>query len=805
MSPFFAHARSKAAGSTFDDLAYWTLLLFTFLLPVVFVPSPSAPFLLTKLYVGGMLVFAALLFFSLARLKAQDLTLPLSLALASAWLVPLAYLISALMQSGSNGGFFGERIAMDSPGFMLIAVVAFTLTALVLNTRERILGVYTAFLASAAVLAVLELLIFFAQPVLGMLGVGVPSISLVGGLDNLGMFYGLLVVLCLVSLARLPLTTVLRSTLWGALAVSLFFLAVVNLPLLWWLIGLFALAAFVFSLFAHAQRRSTHADGDNSLSVAALLVLVLSVLFVVGSPAITGTPARWANVGELGVRPAWQTTMNIGGQVYKESALVGSGPGTFASLWSKYRPQEVDQTRFWSIDFVYGIGILPTSFITVGIIGVIAWLVFYGFIVVAGVRRLVFDHIDPDAMGGYLRISAFLATAYLLTMLVVQIPSPALVFYTFLFAGLFIATLRVGKDATPVLMLAFKDNPRVGFLATLLFTLAILGSAAGMYELTTRYSGEIYFQRGLRLANAQGNIDGAHAALTQAVTLNEVDAYYQALTNLELVRLQRLVAQNKPPEEVRDEFQNILSTAINNAQRAVQLGANNYQNYITLAGVYQSIVPLGIDGAAENAQKALDKALELRPNAPTILLAKAALARAQAQPEEARKYAEAAIAARNVYTDAIFLLAQLQIEANQMEDAVRSVRATTLLDPQNPVVYFQLGLLQYSMADFAGATESLGRAVSLNQQYANARYFLGLALFQLGRRDEALAQFEQVRTTNPENQDLILMIENLRAGRNPFAATTTPEQVVAEAETLPVNEQESTASSTEEVPPELTR
>jgi hypothetical protein len=441
MSFSFLTSRSNQPGGIFDAIAYYFLLLVAFLLPFAVSWNAAAPFLGTKIFLGGLLVLGMVVAFAVSRLQAQSFSVPKTALLGVAWLLPLAYLLSSLFQSNATLSLFGERLQVDSFMYMILATLALTISAVMLSTKERVLGVYLAVLGGGAVLALAELMIFFGRDTLSAMGVLLPSISLLGSLNDLAVFFGLLAILAVASLTLLPLTTITRVLLWVTLAVSVFFLVTVDLAMLWWIVGLFALAFLVYSV-------SGLGSGDKlgqRLSISSLFLVALSVLFVLGGDALTSTFAEWANVGELDVRPSWQTTISIGQSAYGESPIFGAGPGTFSKLWSQYRPLEVDQTPFWNANFSFGIGLIPTSFITTGLLGVLAWVVFLVFFVWSGVRVFLLSRAGGhDPVAAYLRISSFVGALFLWIILVVQVPSPALILYTFVLTGLFIASLRFG-------------------------------------------------------------------------------------------------------------------------------------------------------------------------------------------------------------------------------------------------------------------------------------------------------------------------------------------------------------------------
>lgn len=260
--------------------------------------------------------------------------------------------------------------------------------------------------------------------------------------------------------------------------------------------------------------------------------------------------------------------------------------------------------------------------------------------------------------------------------------------------------------------------------------------------------------------------------ISRAISLNKVDTYYRFNSNLSILQMNEFVAQNKPPEEVKDKLEKYLSESVKDAIEATKLDENDYQNWLNLGNVYKSLVPVGVGGAIDNAMTSYDKVLELRPVSPNVYYVKAVLERARGNNKKAREYVEKAISLRNQYTEAIFLLAQIQVEENDIENAISSVKAITMFNPDNAVAYFQLGLLHYASDDFKTAVQDFSKAVEINSEYANARYFLGLAYWRLGNSTESLKQFKEVKKTNPNNVEVTNIIKNLEHGKNPFEDLT---------------------------------
>lgn len=795
-----AHVIMSLLQLTKDERAhnrqsYWLLLATIVLLPSFAFVWSNMPSMMTKVAFGGISVLCTLILFAVATIRAQRLVLPRVLILVVVWLVPIAYGISTLFAGSRTASMYGDQLSMDSLVFLLIGASLLTVSALVSSTQKRALGVYLAFISAAVLLSVLELILFFAREWVASTGAILPSLSLLGTLNDLAVFYGLIVIFVLLSSILLPITRVVETLLWAVLVIALYFVAVVNLTVLWWILGLFALGTLVYSVTVALAS----GEGRASISFPSLAVVVVCALFLFGPASVTGALANWAQVGELDVRPSWQSTVSIGRTALAGQSIIGAGPGSFERLWSLHMPEGISQTEFWQTNFKYGIGYIPTSVISVGLLGALAWLVFIGVFLVQGVRSLVLVRgRGTHDVANYIRVTAFLAALYLWIVACTQVPSPTLVLFAFLMTGIFAAALSFGRDTLPSFSIVFRDNARIGFLATFVLMIITLAGIGGVYGISSRFVAEKQYQDAIRTVSIAGDLDTSEALTQRALNLHPSDQYYRLLSNIDMVRLQSLLQEGRPPEEIRQGVQDLLARAIGNAQKATELDNTNYQNWINLGTIYQNIVPIGIEGADQSAADALQKALELRPRTPEVHLALATIERGRGDNVLARTHVEQAISLRNRYTEAIFFLAQIQLEENDTENAIRSVQAISIIEPNNPVAYFQLGLLHYGTEDFMSAVQSLERATTLAPEYANARYFLGLAYWRLGDMARAQTEFERVQATNPDNAEVRSIISNLRAGKAPFEPPTTAGADVQNLDGLPLAESEPTATSSEQ-------
>ena len=157
----FSH-KERVQDDLIDRASYWVLLALTALIPIAVYIAAEVPTSMTKILVAGSLTFISVILFSFARLKEQRLSIPRSLLLAAAWLLPAAYVLSTLFSSNASISLYGDQLTMDNASFFIVGALALTLTALSITNMKRALGLYLAMLGSAVVLTVLQLIIFFS-------------------------------------------------------------------------------------------------------------------------------------------------------------------------------------------------------------------------------------------------------------------------------------------------------------------------------------------------------------------------------------------------------------------------------------------------------------------------------------------------------------------------------------------------------------------------------------------------------------------------------------------------------------------
>lgn len=773
---------ASARRFSFDTAAIWTLAVSGLLATIAFIPSATIPFLYTKVSVLALGGLGALMLFILARLTRGNVVIPPVTLVGAFWLVPLAYLLSSFFSSaGLFASFFGAQIEADTLGFMVLLAGFATLAALIYRKSSE----YRTFYKVAAITFGL---VVAAQVVITILAKISPNTisataNVVGSYADLGMVVGLGVITSLLALRFLNVEKRMRTALLVLSALGLFVLALTNSVLIWSLVALSALGLFIEAIMRRggssdqsdlegvttieAAGETMAPTADGKAVAMPLIVLVVSLFFLIGGSTIGNALSAGLGVNFLDVRPSWQSTFDVGSHTYASSPIFGSGPGTFGTQWLKFREQALNETVFWNVDFNSGIGLIPTSFVTTGLLGMLAWLAFIGLFVWVGLRSLLF-RAASDKYVRFVSIASFTGALYVIALSVFTVPGPAVLAAGFLSAGIFVSTLRHASGRQE-LGIIFSKNPRVGFVVVFGLTLLLLASVYAVYGVVTRYLAEVAYAESSQ-AVAQGNLDRAESAITRSLMFSKSDRAYQVLASVGIARMNQIAQDTTlAPSEAQARFQAALSGSVEAALAATQLNKGDYRNWMLLGNVYQTVVPLKIDQAYENAKGAYTEAMKLNPTSPTLPYILAQLEIAQGNSTAAEEYLLQAIGLKPDYTQAIFLLSQLQVSQGKAREALQAAEAAAYFAPNDPVVLFQLGILRSGTGDMQGAIAALSKAVEINPQYANARFFLGVAYATAGNLPQATAQLEAVAALSPENAQAVAEdLAVLRAGRNPF-------------------------------------
>jgi tetratricopeptide (TPR) repeat protein len=783
---------------------------FVVLLPLFLIPSLTLPFLASKavyLYIGVFLLIALAIF---ERLKQGSVRIPWSPILLGSVVLVFAYALSAALSKLPMTGFIGRGYEIDTVLSIFVLSLLMFLVPQYFRSKQSVFNFFIGLFAVFAVVFLYGLIRVVAGPSVFTFG-GVLSSTvsnLVGSWNDLGVFAGLVTVVSLIMLEVVPPRGILRSLLYAALVASLLSLAVINFTTIWYVIAFFTFAVMIY-VYVFAQTFMQEGDSNmrRSIPKISLVIFLVSLLFAVTGNDLLGASRPSLNIGnriseglgisQLEARPSWGTTFEIASKSLQENMLTGAGPNQFVYEWMKHRPKVVNESAFWNVEFNYGIGIIPSAAVSVGLIGLLAWLIFLGFFSVKGMQSL--RRPRGDLFSYYLSVTSFAGALFLWVMAILYTVSLVPFALAFIFTGLFLASLSLGGNLRER-VISFTDEPGTRFLVLIGSGVIAIGVLAGIFFVGERTLALAYFNRALITFNSSGDLAKAEIDVRRAIAIDGQDSYYRGLSQIALANLNQAASQvtaNTPPDQIRNQFQLLLGGAIASAQAARDANPEYYQNWLSLGQAYESVVPLKIEGAYDNAKAAYQEALKKNPTSPAISLTLARLDVLNNDSKGAKENLTAALTKKSNFTDAIFLLSQIQVAEGDLKSAITSTESVATLNPNDATVFFQLGFLYYNDRTYDKAIAALERAVALQPTYANARYFLGLSYDMTRQKPKAIEQFQAIQQTNADNEEVKFILANLTAGRAAFEGVQPPlDNKPEKRKTPPVSEK--SAKSTPE-------
>lgn len=798
----------------FSDRALYLLLLgVSFLLPIFFIPGQLVAPEFSKMVLLEVAVLIGTFMWAAGRLRDGHLDLPKSMLLLVSALLVVQFVVAAIVSPSPMVSFIGSGYDIGTVNSFLTLFLFLFLGSTVFSTRDRVLSLYASLLLSTIIVMVYHLLRYFlGADFLAFNLFNNPVTTPVGKWNDMVTLMGGAMLLVLTTLYFFPQNKILRYPAYAIFLIGLFFLLLVNFKVLWFILFVLTGMLVLFSIYEgerdhRARVREAHQSGTEHhhkpvhkrvvKHLPALTTVLLLVAFIYGSglalmplrkdgltiSALVDKGLKPAPYSEVVLTP--QFTFNLVAHTLKDSPLFGTSPNRFNAGYLIYKTSDINRTPFWDTTDIgsFAFGRIPTYFATTGVIGTILWVIFVVFLFLKS--RKIFTLLAKDRIAAYMGFSLFLLVIYFWSVAFFYTPNIAIFSLAFLFTGALIAFL-VSEGVVPVYHVSFDRSSKLSMVLTPLVIIILAGVVASSVLLYRQTASLVAF-RDAQLALAQNDLDTAKVDLMKANSRSERDVYYRSLSNIALVQLQQLANAKLPADQVQSKANELISEAGSAAQRALALDPSNFENYLQVGGVYDVLHALGIEtvGSQTTLELATDnynQALHLNPKSPRIFLMLARLELSAGDRVKAKEYLYQALAERPNYLEALSLVVQMEIADKNPGAAVDALRAGITVEPTNFLLRFALGYLYFEAHDYKSAIGEFEAAVVLNPVYADAKYFLGLSYSRVGRTAEAIQQFTDVQTLNPDNKDVANILKNLKDGKGALdQSTAAPTQPVNDA------------------------
>ncbi|MCX6795975.1 MAG: hypothetical protein NTW06_00570 [Candidatus Falkowbacteria bacterium] len=339
---------------------------------------------------------------------------------------------------------------------------------------------------------------------------------------------------------------------------------------------------------------------SNNLLIPLAVFLLLIILLVLGNFNIASL--NLPSEVSLSRNASWQ----IAKDSIKESPLLGSGPATYYYDFSKHRSIQFNSSVLWNANFESASGLIFELIATIGIIGALVFAIILlislsiSFLtIIKGENR----EVDSILLGLF---ASFVA----------------IVLYLVLFAQsntLLLVCVIIGIFAIAAAMVMYPEKfktIKLSFRASAKYALALsaifLCVSAGVVILFTLGLKMYLADKSARAALLSGDLNVKIQNLDKAIELAPYqDVYYINNANNYMTLANQAVMGGKGQAEVN----NILAKAIDLGKKAVELAPNRSSNNELLGLIYEN-VSFFTKGALDWAEKSYLKEIELDPNNP---------------------------------------------------------------------------------------------------------------------------------------------------------------------------------------------
>jgi tetratricopeptide (TPR) repeat protein len=747
------HMHSKIT----DFIIRYSAIALAFLIPVFLIPTLWATVAQSKVLLVTIFILVALISWLIGIILHRKILFSVDPILIAAIVIPIAYTLSAIFTKAPYSSFVSGDAIVGTVASTLMLLGVAIIGAVTAEDRKSAFTSTIALLISGGVVVLFHIGRLFWPDQLNLFGslTGNTS-SIVGSWHDLSIFVGALLIITLGLIETSITQNKIASILLKILALASFaLLIVINFADIWFT---FAGACVLFGLARILRSYRREAKLVRSLRSALLwfsLAIVSLVLALNATFVYSHLPAP-LQISQVEVRPSWQGTFAAGQELYQggKALIFGTGPNTFDQQWALFKPQEVNATNFWNAEFQSGIGVIPTALVTVGVAGTLGWLLLALALLWAGYKSI------RDENEGRLRVILFVTCAFMLVFHIIYVPSIGISLIMFLLLGI-LAGLNANSWRSGALNLT---GPSVTAFVLILFMVC---STIGFTVMESRsVVSTLFTARAADMYRRTNDLGPTSAMVAQAIAIDsQNDIAQRAAVEVGLLQLANLASTATDDEASQTQLKNALSSTIAHGLAAVSIDNSNYQNWLALAGLYQSLAGQGIQGAYEQAEAAWQRAASTTPGNPLPPLQLGQIAFVQGNYPAAKEHFTRAITLKPDLALPYYLRSQILAGEASWEAAVTDAANAAQLANQDPLGWYNLGVILYAAGDVNNAGASLEKAVSLQNNYSNALFALAVIYEKVGAHESAIAAAQKVVDLNPSNEQAVKVLENLKAGR----------------------------------------
>ncbi|MFH1255456.1 MAG: tetratricopeptide repeat protein [bacterium] len=729
-----------------------------FALPLFFLPWTSEYFEFNKQFFLWLAMPLALFLWLASqawrgriKIKINPLNLPIMIFLGLS-------LASAIFSLDKFSSFFGSygRFSDAWLGLLSLAIFYFLLVNSGLaDSGEKIFALLKLLFYSAGAAAVVSALAIFGA-VRWLISdfsdiLASQSFNPAGGsLLSLSVFLSVMSVLSVGFLFYGDLKKSDRVVFGAGLILFLTVLSMVNFHLSWAIAASGAGVLIVFKFLEQSLNFKKMLNRHLLIPAAVILAAVFFLSVPEASPAKIILGSKLPEEVLLGHKISFL----IAGKAIAENPILGSGPASFARVFSLYRPAEFNTNDYWQIRFDKGSSQFLEMPATLGIPALLSYFLIISVVIYINIILPAKHFKDPDRFprSRDFGLAAVVFAVFIMLFLSQMFfyANTVLNFCFWLFAALAICFWQERNQFLFKEKIINFDKTALSskILALFLFFLLFLWIALAAFEIK-------FFIAELSASSSPNR----EAGLLKAIRLNPYRAnYYISLAKFYLNGARVEAAK---PDSAKDMnfIQSNIAKSIEYGRLAAAAAPYSVQTQETSGMIYRDVRNLVL-GSEIWAERFFDSAFSLEPANPVLA---AELAKAYFNNNDvinAEKYFLKSDEMKHDYYEARFGLAKVYLKNKKDSQAFNLLNelASEIYDEE---IIYELGRFYYNHGEIDKAIDRFKLILSSSPKHSNSLYSLGIAYEAKGDIKEALKYYGKVLELNKDNKDVEKKIKDL--------------------------------------------
>ena len=675
-------------SNALDRISFWSFFIVVVLLPLFFIPFIGIPVEISKelLTVVGLVI--SIIFWAAARFSDGKINISRSSILFSGLGVVAITLLSAIFSSSPSVSFFGVMLDAGTFYFLLMCFLLLLMSSIILREAKNARIVLWGLIGSSILVILFQFARLFLPAILSFGVFGDKTDNLIGSWNAFGIFSGFVVIVAVYIIEFFPITKIIKWILAVLAFLSIIMVSLVNFTTIWVVLGIFSLIIFIYKISLHLSSKDKE-EGKMKFPGYSFSVIMISLLFIMTGQFIRNYLPAKLGISNVEIRPSISATFSVAQKSLSQDLFFGIGPNKFSEAWARYKPEVINSTDFWDTSFNFGSGLIPTFVFTTGILGILAWLVFFITFIVTGVKTLFFaarNNIHKEislffVLALYLFVSSFLYSGGMILFMLAFILTGA-------FVGLYGASKQNGE-----FNFMFLTDPRKSFFSILLLVVIILMTAASGFKYVERLASISYFGKTV----TANNINDAENSIIKAISLYKNDLYLRTYSQVYIAKANQFIVKGSGMSDAeKKELQVSIDQAVKGAQSATDYDKTSFVNWVSLGSIYQIVASLGVEGAYDKSIEAYTTASNLNPFNPGIKLSMASLSLSNNKIKEAKNYATEAISLKPDYVNALLILSQISKNEGNNGSAISYAEQALSFAPGNEQIVEYLASLKNS-------------------------------------------------------------------------------------------------------------